>query len=155
VNSTRKRPVLRPAKAGDWNAVRQLLVDAGLPIDDISPELLEHFLLAERDGEIVGLAGIEMLATTGLLRSVVVAGNSRGAGLGQKLVGALELAAQAAGIGDLWLLTIDAEHFFARMGYDIVNRDSVPDAIRNSKEFADLCPQSAHVMTKKLVALKS
>ena len=155
MNSTRNRPVLRPAKAGDWNAVCQLLVDAGLPIDDLRPELLEHFLLAERDGEIVGIAGIEMYATTGLLRSVVVAGNSRGAGLGQKLVGTLELAAQAAGIGDLWLLTIDAEKFFARLGYDIVSRDSVPDAIRNCKEFALLCPESAHLMTKKLVALKS
>jgi amino-acid N-acetyltransferase len=131
-----------------------LLVDAGLPIDDLRPELLEHFLLAERDGEIVGIAGIEAYATTGLLRSVVVAGNSRGAGLGKKLVGALELAAQAAGIVDLWLLTIDAERFFARLGYDIVSRDSVPDAIRSSKEFAVLCPESAHLMTKKLVAVK-
>lgn len=143
-------PVLRDSRAGDWNDVRRLLNDAELPVDDLGPGLLERFLIAELDDEVVGLVGLEVYDTTGLLRSLVVAKKSRSIGLGKLLVRALEAAAQAAGIRDLWLLTIDAERFFARQGYDMVTRDAVPDAIRQSAEFAELCPDSAYLMMKDL-----
>ena len=130
--------------------MRRLLDDAELPIDDLGPDLLERFLIAELDDEVVGLVGLEVYDTTGLLRSLVVVKKSRRSGLGKKLVGTLEAAAQAAGIRDLWLLTIDAEKFFARQGYDIVTRDAVPDAIRLSEEFTNLCPDSAFLMMKDL-----
>jgi len=152
LNSGLILPVLRGSRAADWNDVRRLLNDAELPTDDLGPDLLESFLIAELDDEVIGLVGLEVYDTTGLLRSLVVAKKSRSAGLGNKLVGALEAAAHAAGIKDLWLLTIDAEIFFARQGYDIVTRDSVPDAIRQSEEFAKLCPDSAYLMMKNLSA---
>jgi len=150
LNSSLILPVLRDSRAADWNDVRRLLDDAELPIDDLGPDLLERFLIAELDDEVVGLVGLEVYDTTGLLRSLVVAKKSRSSGLGKKLVGGLEAAAQAAGIRDLWLLTIDAEKFFARQGYDIVTRDAVPDSIRLSEEFTNLCPDSAFLMMKDL-----
>ena len=150
VNSGRNDPVVRSARAADWNDVSKLLGDAGLPTDDLDPELLEHFLIAELGDEIVGLVGLETYDTNGLLRSLVVTSRSRSTGLGKKLVSALEAAAQAAGIKDLWLLTIDAEGYFATLGYVIVARDAVPEAIRLSDEFAELCPDSAHLMMKDL-----
>jgi amino-acid N-acetyltransferase len=150
VNSDLDLPVLRRSRIGDWDEVRQLLRDAELPVDDLGPEMLNHFLIAEQEDVIVGLVGLEVYDTTGLLRSLVVTRNSRSTGLGKKLVSALESAAQAAGIRDLWLLTIDAEKYFARQGYDIVTRDAVPDAIRLSEEFANLCPDSACLMMKDL-----
>jgi amino-acid N-acetyltransferase len=150
VNSGRNDPVVRSARAADWNDVSKLLGDAGLPTDDLGPKLLEHFLIAELGDEIVGLVGLETYDTKGLLRSLVVTIRSRSTGLGKKLVSALEAAAQAAGIKDLWLLTIDAEGYFATLGYVIVARDAVPEAIRLSDEFAELCPDSAHLMMKDL-----
>lgn len=132
--------------------MRRLLSDAELPIDDLGPGLLERFLIAELDDEVVGLVGLEVYDTTGLLRSLVVAEKSRNTGFGEKLVGALEKAAQAAGVRDLWLLTIDAAGFFTGQGYDIVTRDAVPEVIRHSKEFAELCPDSAYLMMKNLGA---
>ena len=155
VNSGRNDPVVRSARAADWNDVRKLLRDAGLPTDDLGPKLLEHFLIAELGGEIVGLVGLETYDTKGLLRSLVITSRSRSTGLGKKLVSALEAAAQAAGIKDLWLLTIDAEGYFATLGYIIVARDAVPEAIRLSDEFAELCPESAHLMMKDLHASES
>ena len=143
-------PVLRDFRAGDWNDVRRLLNDAKLPVDDLGPGLLERFLIAELDDEVVGLVGLEVYDATGLLRSLVVAKKSRSSGLAKTLVGALEAAAQAAGVRDLWLLTINAERFFAKQGYVIVTRDAVPDAIRQSEEFAELCPDSAYLMMKYL-----
>ena len=155
VNSSRNYPVLRSARAADWNDVRKLLRDAGLPTDDLGPELLEHFLIAGLGDEVVGLVGLEIYDTKGLLRSLVVTKESRSTGLGSKLVSALEATARAAGIKDLWLLTIDAEGYFATLGYIIVARDAVPEAIRLSDEFAELCPESAHLMMKDLHASES
>lgn len=143
-------PTLRQARTSDWQTVRDLLMDSGLPADDLGPERLDGFLVAEDGDELVGLIGLDVLGTTGLLRSLVVAEPARRIGLGGKLVGALESAAQAAGITDLWLLTIDAEKFFERHGYDIVEREIAPDEIRDTDEFGNLCPQTAYLMTKSL-----
>lgn len=143
-------PTLRQALPGDWDAVRGLLLASGLPIDDLAPERLDGFLIAEDGDVVVGLIGLEVLGTVGLLRSLVVEERARRAGLGGKLVGALESAAEAAGIAELWLLTIDAEKFFQKHNYEIVDRQSAPDEIRGSDEFSSLCPDSAYLMRKAL-----
>jgi amino-acid N-acetyltransferase len=48
------------------------------------------------------------------------------------------------------LLTIDAEKFFQRHNYEIVNRERAPDEIRKSDEFSALCPDTAYLMRKSL-----
>jgi amino-acid N-acetyltransferase len=143
-------PTLRQALPDDWDAVRKLLLASELPVDDLGPDRLDGFLIAEDDELVVGLIGLEVLGTVGLLRSLVVEKNARRTGLGGKLVGALESAAEAAGIAELWLLTIDAEKFFQRHNYEIVNRERAPDEIRKSDEFSALCPDTAYLMRKSL-----
>jgi amino-acid N-acetyltransferase len=143
-------PTLRQALPDDWDAVRKLLLASELPVDDLGPDRLDGFLIAEDDELVVGLIGLEVLGTVGLLRSLVVERNARRTGLGGKLVGALESAAEAAGIAELWLLTIDAEKFFQRHNYEIVNRERAPDEIRKSDEFSALCPDTAYLMRKSL-----
>jgi len=143
-------PTLRKARGADLEAVCALLEAAGLPTGDVGPELLDGFLIADFEGRPVGLVGLEIFGTTGLLRSLVVDPESRSGGLGSKLVGALEAAAEAAGIRELWLLTIDAERFFERHGYRIVDRAQVPEPIRGTREFGELCPGTAFVMRKPL-----
>lgn len=143
-------PTLRQARPEDWDAVRHLLAESGLPVEDLGPDRLEAFLVAEDDSNIVGLIGLEIFGTTGLLRSLVVATEARRAGLGGKLVGVLESAAQTAGIEELWLLTIDAQNFFQRQGFSIVERKIAPDSIRQTQEFGELCPNTAYLMMKRL-----
>lgn len=143
-------PTLRQALPDDWDAVRELLLASDLPVDDLGPDRLDGFLIAEHDDAVVGLIGLEVLGTVGLLRSLVVEKNARRSGLGGKLVGALESAAQAAGIAELWLLTIDAERFFQRHDFEIVDRTAAPEPIRRSEEFSKLCPDTAFVMRKSL-----
>ncbi len=145
-------PALRKARPDDWGTIRALLLDAGLPVADLDQAQLEGFLVAVDDDVVVGLIGLEVFGRTGLLRSLVVASRARRAGLGGKLVGALESAAEAAGIEELWLLTIDAERFFERQGFSIVERSVVPDSIRRTDEFSGLCPDSAYLMVKRLDA---
>ena len=141
---------LRQATPGDWVATRELLLAADLPVDDLGPERLAGFLIAEDQNVTVGLIGLEVLGAVGLLRSLVVARNARNTGLGGKLVGALESAAVAAGIAELWLLTIDAERFFLRHDFEIVDRAATPDEIRQTDEFSALCPDTAFLMRKSL-----
>ena len=143
-------PTLRRANAEDWPAIRTMLSDSSLPVDDLGPEVLDGFLVAEDGGTLAGLIGLQVFDTTGLLRSLVVAPHARRAGLGGKLVGALESAAETAGIRELWLLTIDAERFFERQGFVIVKRESAPNSIQGTDEFSDLCPDSAYLMFKSL-----
>ena len=143
-------PELRRANASDWETVRALLAEAALPVEDLGPDRLDGFLVAIDADAIIGLIGLEVLGTTGLLRSLVVAEAARRAGLGGKLVGALESAAETAGIDELWLLTIDAERFFERQGFTIVEREVVPDSIRQTGEFSELCPDTAYLMMKSL-----
>ena len=143
-------PTLRQAVPGDWDAVQDLLLAADLPIDDLGPERLGGFLIATDENATVGLIGLQVLGTVGLLRSLVVARNARNTGLGGKLVGALESAALAAGITELWLLTIDAERFFQRQNFEIIDRTAAPDEIRETDEFSTLCPGTAYLMRKML-----
>ena len=148
-------PTLRSGVAADWHSLQRLLIDAGLPVEDLGPALLEGFLIAESDecesGEsIIGAVGLQVFDNIGLLRSLVVAKSARKSGLGGKLLGALEAAAQVAGIDELWLLTIDADAFFERRGFDIAPREQAPESIRQTEEFRELCPGDAFLMVKSL-----
>jgi amino-acid N-acetyltransferase len=151
MDSSLSMPTLRQARPEDWNTVRDLLHASDLPVDDLGPEKLAGFLIAEDDDLTVGLIGLEIVGTIGLLRSLVVEKHARSTGLGSKLVGALEAAAEAAGIAELWLLTNDAEGFFQRHNFEIFERSEAPDEIRQTDEFNVLCPDTAHLMRKILI----
>jgi len=141
---------IRTAKPADFDASCSLLIAAGLPVADLTVEHLDCFLVAEYAAEIVGLIGLERFAATGLLRSLVVDSSCRRSGLGHALVDALELRARTQRIAELWLLTIDADRFFAGLGYDACERQIAPDSITNTAEFAGLCPGDAVLMRKRL-----
>ena len=120
--------------------------------DDFQPYeyRLDGFLVAEDGAELAGLVGLQVFGTIGLLRSLVVAERARRDGLGGKLVGALEAAAETAGLREIWLLTIDADGFFRRQGFDVVDRAFAPESIRATEEFSGLCPETAFLMMKAL-----
>jgi N-acetylglutamate synthase-like GNAT family acetyltransferase len=126
------------------------LLAAGLPLDDLGPGKLDGFLVAEEDEATVGFAGLETFGTTGMLRSLVVDESVRSGGLGRRLVAAIEAAAVAAGIVELWLLTVDAERYFMRYGFEIVGRSLAPESIRTTDQFSALCPDNAPLMRKRL-----
>lgn len=138
------------AGRGDFEAVRRLLEEARLPTRDLTPEMLEHFLVARRGAELVGVIGLEPLGDVGLLRSAAVAPELRGTGLGGRLTDALERYAREAGVGRLYLLTTTAAAYFDRHGYVRVPRDEAPAAIRDTTEFRELCAATSVCMVKEL-----
>ena len=141
---------IRPAEAMDLAVATTWLSDEGLPTDDLTVDHMDAFIVATQGGKPVGMIGIEKFAKVGLLRSLIVDTACRGVGLGGRLVAALESSARSEHIDELWLLTIDADAFFTRYGYVVVERDQSPEAIRNTAEFSTLCPGDAVLMCKHL-----
>ncbi len=127
-----------------------LLAAAKLPTEDLDETMLRHFFYAGSHSAPRGLVGVEILGTEALLRSLVVAYQSRGSGLGRALAEHAERYAQAQGVTALYLLTNTAESFFERLNYARIGRDAAPDTIKQTSEFASLCPATSAFMVKKL-----
>ncbi len=140
---------LRAAAKEDLTVVRQLLEQAGLPTTDLAESKPEFTVLWD-DGRIAAAGALESFGSSALVRSVVVAGDRRGDGLGRLIVEELEQVARAARIGRLILLTQTAAEFFGHQGYRVIERTGVPPDIQRSAEFRSLCPASAICMMKEL-----
>ncbi len=142
-------PTVRAARADDVPAVHALLQANALPLDGVVAPL-DGFVVAELDGRLVGVAGIERCGAgpEALLRSVAVAEGWKGRGLGRALVTRAIADAEARGLTALYLLTTTAEHYFPTFGFRAVERAKVPAAIRATDEFTSACPASAVVMAR-------
>lgn len=140
--------MIRPAVAADLCQATRLLEAANLPVADLSAENLA--LIAENNELIQGVIGLESFGEVAFLRSLAVSAGARGSGIGAALVTALEVQCTADGVRDLWLLTIDGDAFFAKLGYELHDRADAPDTIRGTEEFAGLCPSNAVLMLKHL-----
>lgn len=140
---------IREAKDGDLDRIEALLTDSHLPTAGVV-ESVRDFLVAEANGELVGVVGMEYRDNFGLLRSTAVPSEWRGHGIGRKLVEAIIARAESRGIHALYLLTTTAEGYFPSFGFRRTSRDVVPDAIRQTGEFRDACPASATVMCLSL-----
>jgi len=147
-------PAFRAATVDDTPAILQLLTGAGLPVDGVADLLAtdaRQFVVAETNArDVVAVAGLEVCCNNALLRSVAVRDDWQRHGLGQQLVQRVVCEAESRGIEALYLLTMTAEHYFPRFGFDVVARDAVPAEIANTVEFKSACPASATAMTRAL-----
>jgi amino-acid N-acetyltransferase len=142
VSAIRPQPSLAVAKA--------LLEAAQLPTADLTEAHCQHFFFWGEASAPVGLVGLELFGEHALLRSLAVNPLARSAGVGSALVRHAEIHARAQGVRALYLLTTTAEPLFLRLGYSNLPRDAAPQAIRNSAEFAGICPASSAFMSKQL-----
>jgi len=139
-----------PASPHDVKDALDLLRRADLPDKDVAEKFGHYFVVHEDDGRVVGVAGLELHGEDALLRSVVVNDDYRRQGLGTSLVeAALERAARLA-LSSVFLLTTDAQEYFARMGFAECPREEAPPAIRESWEFKTGCPSSAAFMKRSV-----
>ncbi len=136
---------LRPATLADWPQVAQLLSAMQLPLDG-AQEHLSGFMLALRDGQLVGCAALERYGEAALLRSVAVRTEARSSGVGRALVNAVLAQARAGGVRQVVLLTETAHSYFSSFGFRKISRAETPEAVQASAEFTTACPQSAIVM---------
>lgn len=141
--------LIRAATISDLFKINDLLIKNSLSADDVAIHI-EHFFVATQSDLIVGVAGLEVIGKYGLIQSVAVDECYRGLGIAASLCSALEERAVQIGIRRLYLLTESADQYFSTRGYTVVTRDNVPLAIRKTRQFSTLCPESATLMGRRL-----
>jgi len=142
-------PVLKIAVSeNEKRQVIRLLQAQKLPVSDITEDtLLYQLQLGER---LIGTAGLEIFDDCALLRSVSVIAGVQGKGNGRSVNDQIEKFAKDSGINCMYLITTTAKDFFERQGYCVIEREEAPSAIKQTKQFSDLCPSTAVVMKKRL-----
>ena len=127
--------VLRPAREEDIAAIVDLV--NGYAAQNLmlprSPEevrrTLPAWLVAEADGRVVGCAALARLSPElAEIRSLAVAPEYKGRGIGGRLVQALVDIARRAGIKQVAALTLQ-QGFFERQGFHVVDRWALPPKI--------------------------
>jgi len=139
-----------PARPGDVEDTRRLLEASGLPSADVTPAMLENFLVVREGPALAAVVGFEVAGDCALLRSLAVAKSRHTCGIGGRLVAAAEQSARERGIDALYLLTTSAAQYFSKLGYRHIARDQAPDAIARTAQFSALCPTSSSLMAKRL-----
>lgn len=137
---------IRSARPADLEAVEAALGAANLPLDGLRDQFGDAYAVAVSNGQVIGVEGIEVHGDDGLLRSAAVLDGWRGRGIGDALTRDRIEWARRRGLRSLYLLTTTASDWFPRFGFVPADRDSAPDAVRRSREFAEACPSSAHFM---------
>lgn len=138
------------AGPGDVSAVEALLTGASLPLDGAAEAVAHAGVVARESGVVVGAAALELYGKAGLLRSVVVAADHRGTGLGRDVVAAAEALARDEGVHDLYLITETAVDWFPRLGYTPVERAIATAAVGASIEFTTVCRDKGVPMVRRL-----
>lgn len=137
-----------PVSQNDFAAALNLLKQNNLPTEDITDTTSLFTLYHE--GTLIGVIGLEISGEDGLLRSLCVDETKRTSGSGKQLVSFIENYAKEQGVKNLYLLTTTAASFFTNRSYQTIDRNTVPAAIKETSEFASVCPSSATVMKKSL-----
>ncbi|HSJ64660.1 MAG TPA: arsenic resistance N-acetyltransferase ArsN2 [Gemmatimonadaceae bacterium] len=149
---------MRSATRADVGAAERLLAACDLPVEDLAELLRDHaadFVVADdpgTPGELAAIAGLEVRGPHALLRSVAVRPEWRKRGVGDELVRHLVCEAESRGLRALYLLTMTAERYFPRLGFERIERDSVPAEIADTREFRSTCPASAIAMCRRVLA---
>ena len=141
--------VISPMGEADLKPVLTLLAKNGLP-DAGFADHSATALVAREDRIVVGSVALELHGPAALLRSLAVTATRRGEGLGRRLTLAALALARRQGVDRVYLLTETAEGFFARFGFEPVERAAVDPAVKRSVEFTSACPASAVAMMLKI-----
>jgi len=135
---------LKCATHNDVESIRQLLRENNLPHQDFGPHLELFFAISEHT--ISGVVGVERYSPNALFRSLAVADSHKNMGLGKQLTVFMLDYLAANGVMEVFLLTTTAEKFFEKMGFKRIDREKVPPVIAQTKEFSEICPDSAVCM---------
>ena len=141
---------IRTARPDDIDPVESALRQSDLPLNGLRDQFGEGYAVAEVNGELIGVEGIEVYGNDGLLRSAAVVSAWRGRGVGDALTRDRIEWARRRGLKSLYLLTMTAGEYWPRFGFQRANREVAPPAMRQSPEFTDACPSTALFMALPL-----
>lgn len=143
---------LQASPLAEWEreGLKAALLGAGLPASDVDdPRHL--FWRFETFGDIpAGFGGLEIHGHDALLRSIVTLPQLRHLGMGSAIVAKLEMEARTHDCNTVYLLSATEEDFFASLGYAPCPQSEVPEAIRDSREFAAAIGSNPSVLVKRI-----
>jgi len=126
---------LRKARIADVEAMMSLInsnAEEGLMLPrsrNMLYENIREFLLAEVDGQLVGVASLHILwSDLAEIRALAVASGYKRRGIGTKIVRTLEEEAKELGCAKVFALTYQPE-FFKHCGYSEVSKDQMPQKV--------------------------
>jgi amino-acid N-acetyltransferase len=126
------------ATPDDADEIKIFLKRFKLPAGGIEPHL-QNFIMVKCEDGLVGTLGLEIYDKLGVLRSFAVEPESRGLGIGQEMYGQMLEHVRSLGLTDLYLLTTSAELYFAKRGFEKVERKGTPPVLGKSIEFKSAC----------------
>ena len=126
---------VRPAQVQDVSHIYQLLVPFMLDKtlisrdeDDIF-EHLQEFIVALRDGELVGVSALHIYGSNlAEIRSLVVSPKAQRLSIGHQLVKACESMGKQLGVTRIFALTY-IDKFFLSQGYEVTAKESLPQKV--------------------------
>lgn len=142
----------RLATGGDLPAIQALVTHCGLRTDGLE-YLTDHCLVAFSDTQLAGTIAVEPCGRLGLLRSLAVAPDWRRRAVGRTLCRKMIDHARLLGVENLYLLTMDAEHYFTALGFQRIEREKAPGPIQATTQFRSSCPKSAICMAREITSI--
>jgi amino-acid N-acetyltransferase len=137
------------ATPADKNQIRQLLSECGLPTVYIARHL-KSFMVARGAKKLVGVIGLEVYGREGLLRSLCVEPAYRGRGIARGLNARILAYAHLRRIDTLYLFTVKAVRFSAKLGFKKVDKKRIPKTIQTTWQFRSFHPYPVVCMMKKI-----
>jgi len=129
------KPILRKARIGDVLQMQTLIMDyanKGMMLPKPLMALYEHlrdYNVVECDGKIVATGALHILwHDLAEVRSLAVAADYKGQGLGVMLLKRLEDEAKELGMPQVFALTYQRE-FFTRHGYTVIEHRELPQKV--------------------------
>lgn len=133
----------------EFESFRDAVKSAGLPHQDLNYQ--SQVLISYYDqGKMIGTGGLEVLEHSALLRSVSVSPEHRSQNIGKQITSDILNQAKSSNLENVYLLTETAKTYFQKLGFEEVSREQVPQEIKSTTEFAQVCPASATCMVLKL-----
>lgn len=89
-------------------------------------EAIQAFLVAEQDGKVIGCCALAVVwSDLAEVKSLAVADQERGKGVGRALVTAAVEQARQLGVPRVFALTLEAK-FFERAGFSVIKKEELP-----------------------------
>ena len=124
---------LRKAKLSDIPAMQSLVeqeVKEGVILkrsDDEVATNIRSYILAFKDSELLGYGALHIHSPTlSEIRSLIVAPNARGLGVGKKIVEYCKEEAKELGLKEILVLTYIAE-FFKKLDFVEIDKEKIPE----------------------------
>lgn len=130
--------LVRQATQKDLEKIKSFLSKTAVNTEDIEKWLNYYLLVEDKDGDLIGMIGIEPFEKVGLLRSLVIA-NATAEDILYLLQQTIQLAKDRQ-LESLYCMINNksAIHLFSLLGFQTIRKEKMPEEIKKSKSVTNI-----------------